>query len=331
MTWAAAAIGGAAVAGGVTSAVLGNQHKSSAPFVSGLGDESAYAKQDFQDIFGRAPTQAELAQATAAYVGADQHLPNKAQGRAFVAQMFQQQENTPDKINAKQQAQYQADAPKFKDQVNNLFQGNYGRDATTDELSHFGALMASGNQDAYQLQQFLQQQPEYQTKQNAKMRTDLSATMSANDKRQFSEQILPSIQEAYAKQGRSFDSSAFANSATQSAEAQNTNRESFLNNLTASQYGGVQDRAYADYASAVANSNTLTNAGINAKYTGVQNNINRSNEITDYNSQAQVYNQYLAKYGKRDTSAMDATNLALSAANTASTAYRAYKTPGGNY
>lgn len=268
---------------------------------SGMADETLYATQDFQSIFGRAPTAVELAQALPAYVDPNNpHIPNKAGGKAFIADMFQQQENTPDKIYSRQQAQYLADAPKFKDQINNLFKSNYGRDASTDELSHFGAIMASGNQDAYQLQQFLQQQPEYQTKQNEKFQSDLSGKLAGYDETYFKNNILPSIQEAYAKQGRSFDSSAFANSATQSAEQQSADRGKYIAGLSASQYGDVEDRAYSDYANAVANANTLTNAGINAKYAGVQNTINRSNEISDYNMQNQLYNQYLAKYGKRN-------------------------------
>lgn len=259
-----------------------------------------YAAKDFASMFGRNPTQSELAMFSPGYLSGDPNIAATAQGKGVIAQYFQSQSQTPDKLYADQQKKYLEQAPQHFDSINQLFQGQLGRAASQDELNHFGSALASGTTDSYQLTQFLQQQPEYQTKKNEQMRTGLSGTMAANDKRQFSEQILPSIQEAYAKQGRSFDSSAFQNAATQSAQQQNTQREGFLNNLTASQYGGVQDRAYQDYANQVANQQNLTNSGIQAQYGGIQNTNNRLNNISDYNTQAQAYNQYLSKYGKRN-------------------------------
>lgn len=245
--------------------------------------------QNFKSTMGRDPTAAEFGM----------YGPMGAQAGQAISQQRYNADNAPDKIAAQNQAQYLKNAPQHYDTINNLFKSNYGRDATQDEKDHFGALLASGTTDAYGLQNFLQQQPEYQNQQNAKMRSDLSGTMAANDKRQFQEQILPGIQENFAKQGRSFDSSAFANSAAQAAQAQNTNREAFLRNLTAQQYGQSSDRAYQDYANQVANQQALTNSGINAQYGGIQNTINRGNQIADFRMQQDAYNQYLSKYGKR--------------------------------
>lgn len=259
-----------------------------------------YAGQEFYKLFGRNPSQSELDSLSSAYLSGDPNIAAVGQGNSTIAQFYQNQKNTPDKLYANQQQDYLKNAPKHFDSINQLFQSQLGRAATQDELNHFGSLLASGTTDTYQLQNFLQQQPEYQNKQNEQMRQGLSSTMASNDKRQFSEQILPSIQEAYAKQGRSFDSSAFQNAATQSAQQQNTQREGFLNNLTAQQYGGVQERAYQDYANQVAQQQNLTNQGIQAQYAGIQNTNNRVNQISDYNTQAQMYNQYLAKYGKRN-------------------------------
>lgn len=278
-------------------------HSAQNPYAGKGGLQSDLAQQAwaaYQNIYGRAPTNDELAQATQAFSSGDPNKSNLQQGLAYVAQAHQATENTPDKLYAQQQAQYQKAAPQHYDAINQLFQGQLGRAASQDELDHFGSLLASGTTDPYQLQQFLQQQPEYQNKQNEQMRQGLSGQMAANDQRQFSEQILPGIQQAYAKQGRSFDSSGFQNAATQSAQAQNTQRESFLNNLTAQQYGGVQDRAYQDYANQVANQQSLTNSGIQAQYSGIQGVQNRANQIGDYSTQAQAYNDYLARYGKRN-------------------------------
>lgn len=280
-----------------------------------------YAAKDFAQIFGRNPTQSELAMLSAAYQG-DKNIANTAQGKSAIAQYFQSQSNTPDQINKQNQEKYLKEAPQHYDTVNKLFQDTVGRAASQDELNHFGSALASGSIDSYQLGEFMKQQPEYTQTQDAKMRADLSGTMATNDRRQFSEQILPSIQEAYAKQGRSFDSSGFQNAATQSAQAQNTNREAFLSNLTASQYGGRQQNAYADYANMVQNQQALTNSGINARYTGLQNTQNRVNEIQDYNTQQNAYNQYLARAGKRDW--MDYANFGLNVANTGAKVATAY-------
>lgn len=260
-----------------------------------------YAGQDFAKMFGRNPTQSELMMLAPSYMSGDPNLTNSAQGQGAIAQYFQSLANSPTNINKQNQDKYLSEAPKYYDSINQLFESTLGRKANQDELDHFGKEIASGSADTYQLQQFLQQQPEYQTKQNEAFRNSLSDTMSANDKRYFQEQILPAIQQSYAKQGRSFDSSAFQNAATQSAQQQNTARENFLTNLTAQQYSGVQERAYNDYAAQVANQQALTNSGINAQYTGIQNTQNRLNQITDYNTQQNAYNQYLAKYGKRSS------------------------------
>lgn len=264
------------------------------------GNAAQIAVDGFLKIFGRPPSADELAQALPAYLGTDKNIQDKSAGDAFVAQLHTATENTPDKLYAKQQAEYAANAPKFADQVQGLFQGQLGRAASQDELNHFGSLLASGTTDSYQLQQFLQQQPEYQTKQNQQFTAGLSDKLAGFDKQYFQDQILPALQESYAKQGRSFDSSAFQNATTQSAQQQNVARQQYLAQLSAQQYGGVQDRAYQDYASQVANQQNLTNSGIQAQYAGIQNAQSRSNQFTDFNIQNQMYNQYLAKYGKRN-------------------------------
>lgn len=256
----------------------------------------------YQTIFGRAPTQDELAQASQAFSSGDPHRSNLQQGMAYVSQAHQATDNTPDKLYAKQQAQYLADAPKHADEINQLFQSTYGRAASQDELNHFGSALASGTQDKYQLQQFLQQQPEYQNKQNASMRANLSTELASGDQKYFQSNILPSIQQAYAKQGRSFDSSGFQSAATQSAQGQNNARAQYIAQLGAQQYGTTQENAYNDYANQVSQQQHLTNAGTSALYSQSQGVLNRANELGDFNTQSQLYNQYLAKYGKRGMS-----------------------------
>lgn len=260
---------------------------------------SYYAGQAFQKTFGRNPTQSELALLTPSYISGDPNIANTNAGNAAVASYYQQLSNTPDNIAKQQQQKYLKEAPQHYDAVKSLFQSQLGREATKDELDHFGSALASGTTDSYQLQQFLQQQPEYQTKQNTQFQNDLSGKLAGYDADYFSKNILPSIQESYAKQGRSLDSSALTAAAANASENQSSSRGQYIAGLSAQQYGGVEDRAYQDYANQVAQQQNLTNSGINARYTGVQNTINRSQEVQDYNTQQQLYNQYLAKYGKR--------------------------------
>lgn len=256
----------------------------------------------FEHVYGRAPSQDELNQVLPAFQDpANPHITNTAGGNSLISQMHTATDNTPDKLYKRQQEEYLKNAPQHFDSVQGLFQDHLGRAATQDELNHFGSLLASGTTDQYQLGEFLKQQPEYTQRQDQQFQEGLSGKLQGYDKQYFSEQILPAIQQAYAKQGRSFDSSAFRGATAQAAQQQNTTRQNYLAQLSASQYGGRQQNAYNDYRDMVGNQSALTNAGINAQYQGIQNAQTRGQNIQDYNTQAQLYNQYLAKYGKRGT------------------------------
>ena len=256
------------------------------------------AIQDFSQIFGRNPTAGELAMLSPGYAG-DPNTGNTPQGKALVAKYYESQVNTPENLAAKQQAQYTADAPKYYDQVNTTFNSLLGRNATDDEKSHFGALMATGTVDPYSLQSFIQAQPEYQTNQNKTFQNSLATQLQGYDKEYLNNSVLPSLQEAYAKQGRSFDSSSFQGALANAANQQNTTRENFLAGLTAQQYGNTSANAYNAYAGQIANQQALSNAGVNSQYSGIQNTFGRSQDITDYMTQANAYNQYLARNGQR--------------------------------
>lgn len=255
-----------------------------------VSDKSAVAIKQFNAVYGRNPTPGELTNALS-LSGGDIN--------GYIAGQKYQEDNSPAKLAAKQQAQYLADAPNHYDTVSQTFQGQLGREATQQEKDHFGALLAAGNTDPYQLQQFIQQQPEYQQTQNKNMRDQLSGQLQGYDQQYYNDKILPSIQQAYAKQGRSFDSSGFQAAATNSAQQQNTSRESFLANLSAQQYGGQQSNAYNAYAQQIAQQQQLSNSNLNAQYGNVQNTISRQQNFQDYQTQQNAYNQYLSKYGQR--------------------------------
>ncbi len=284
---------------GVGNNIFGKKKKGG-PFYSGLRDERIYATQDFIEIFGRNPSEAELATIIPAYVGADQHFPNKAQGKAYVAQLYQAQENTPEKQYARQQEEYRKKAPEHYGMIDQMFQGTVGRGATQEEKDHFGALLASGQLDSYQMGQFLNQLPEVVRKQDEQFRTQLSGELQGQDARYFNEQVLPGISSSFANKGRSIDSSGYAAALAQTANQQNRQRESFLSNLSAAQYGGQTGRAREDYM------NTL------GRYQGMQDysrqrsdqlsdqSTNRLYDIQNFNMQKQMYDSYLSRYGKRN-------------------------------
>lgn len=317
------------------------------------GGSDAAAQQwaflDFQQQFGRNPTQSELNMLSPQYGIGDTNKLDLSRGKAAVSTYYQTKSgaNSPDDVYKQQQEKYLKDAPQHFDTVNSLFKSTLGRDATQDELNHFGSELASGTTDQYQLGQFLQQQPEYTTKQDeekqAKIKADnqsfltgrqeqdkafqqqLSGQLSDYDKQYFNEQILPSIQQSFAKQGRSFDSSGFQNSATQSAQQQNLQRDQYLAGITASQYndyqqlaaaqnadvqqlstlqyGSRQNQAYQDYANQVAQQQSLINSGTANRFSGVQGILSSNANLSDYRTQQDAYNQYLAKYGKRNPGA----------------------------
>lgn len=207
------------------------------------------------------------------------------------------------------------DAAKHYGSVDQQIQSLLGRAATDQEKEHFGTLIANGSLDSYQFGQFLEQQPEFTEKKDAAFRTGLSGQLAESDKKQFETNILPGIQSLYAQQGRSFDSSGFKNSATQSAQQQNQQRDQFIASLSASQYGGRQNQAYQDYANAVANQNNLANYQTTMQDQRLAAGTQRIYEQQDYNTQRDAYNQYLAKYGKRDMGAQGAIGGAAAGAS----------------
>lgn len=268
---------------------------------AGGGDTAAQwaAWKDFSSMFGRNPTQQELAQLAGGYSSGDPNKLNFTQGKSVVAQYYNSVSNTPQAQQNQQNATYLKDAPKYYDQINQQFQSTVGREATQEEKDHFGSLMASGSVDAYTVGQFLQQLPEAVTKQDATFRNSLRSDMTTQDARYFGEQILPGIQSNFAKQGRSVDSSGFANAAAQAGQQQNTAREGFLTNLTANQYSGNKANAYNDYLNSVGRlqagqdySRARTNQ-LADQVTG------RVSDIENFAMQKQAYDQYLQRYGKR--------------------------------
>jgi len=116
--------------------------------------------------------------------------------------------------------------------------------------------------------------------------------LQSGDAQYYNEQIMPGIAQNFAKQGRSFDSSGYAQALAQAAQGQNRQRETFLSDLTAKQYEGNKANAYNAY---------MNNAGYaQNRYDAGQSYLTgRANELGDFAMQRDAYDQYLKRYGKR--------------------------------
>lgn len=249
------------------------------------GNAAQWLVKYFKQSIGRMPTQDEISQFLPTYVGADKNITDVAQGNAAVARYHQQMNPN---------AQLEKEAPGQYDAVNALFKQNLGREATDDEKNHFGTLLASKQYDAYTISQFLQTLPENVKKQDKAFQDELSGTLQKQDAQYYNEQIMPGIEHSFAKAGRSFDSSGYAQALAQAAQGQNRQREGFLSNLTAAQYGNSQANARADY---LGNYSYLRDRSNQLQ----DQNTSRLYELENFNIQKRSYDDYLKRYGKRSS------------------------------
>lgn len=127
-----------------------------------------------QDVLGRDLTPTEFAKLAPTF-GSGSQKEIEA-GRGYLAQLADQEANSPQALDKK----YQASAGQYGGQVNDLFQQMLGRAATADEQAHFGKMLASGQTDPYELQQFMTQLPEYRDAQDAAAQQKQAAADAAS-------------------------------------------------------------------------------------------------------------------------------------------------------
>lgn len=288
---------------------------------------AAYAIQDFNQIFGRNPTQSELAQFVPAYLGNGQDLSVTA-GKAQVAAYFNQFSNSPANLYSRQQQAWSSAAPQYTDQVNQLTQSTYGRQATPDEVQHYGTLLASGQADAYTLGQFMQSLPEYQNAQDTAFRNSLDQELQKSDQA-FFDRTKGSIAQQYALMGRA-TSPALDVALTDLASQLSSQRQSYLAQLSASQYGGNKQAALDQYKT---NQNDVTGRidnNTNANYESYLTRMKNLNDLSDYNRQAADWTQAMGQYGNKGPGALDYLNAGLNTLNTGAKLYTAANTGGAS-
>jgi hypothetical protein len=254
----------------------------------------------YNKLFGRDPTAAEVAQAMPFY-GTDPHITDNNNGNAYIANLYQQQQNTPDKLMQKQQEDALTKAPQYYDQINQLFKSSLNRDATDAEKQHFGSLMATGQADQYGVSQLLQGTSEYQQGQNKNFQDQLRGQLSSADSEYFNKYLSPQIQSQFANAGRRLDQPALANAFAQAGQQQNLQREQWLGQVSANQYNNSSQNAYGDYQNYVNQLYGRQNQQIGTQLGYAQQNQQRQYDVADYQYQQDAYNRYLQQYGKRNT------------------------------
>lgn len=252
----------------------------------------------YRKVYGRDATQAEI---NTVFPIIDQDKVGYQTALSFVQQQKNNEDNAPDKVYARQQAEYREKAKEHYGSIDNLFNQYLGRTATQEEKDHFGALLASGQVDAYTVGNYLQNLPENVRKQDEEFRKSLSTELQGQDERYFNESILPSIQSQFAQQGRDVRSSGFASSLAQAATQQNRQREQFLSNLSAQQYKGNRSAAREDYLNNLSRQYGLEDYSRQRASQLQDQSTNRLYEIQNFNMQKQAYEDYLRRYGKRNS------------------------------
>lgn len=268
--------------------------------------------KSYQSIYGRNPTPQEVAQATPAFQAG-------GSGEQFIANLKAQQDNTPEAIANKQNKEaldkYNSGADTYNGQVNGVFQSGVGRDATAAEKSHFGALLASGQIDQYGLGQLVGGTQEAQQRQTSQYQDTLSKNLQGTQGDYYKNQILPNLQSAYAKQGRSFDSSAFQNAAVGAGQQQNYQLQNYLAQFGAGQYGQSAQNQQGQYGQYLNDVNARQGANVSNALGTQQWITNQGNSYNNYSIQQQAYNDYLSRYGKRGNATSGALGGAASGAS----------------
>lgn len=288
----------------------------------GTEAQSYYAARDFYQMFGRNPTQSELAMLSGAYASGDANKANTSGGKQAVAQYYQSLTNTPANLYARQQKQWGQAAPQHYDAVNQMFQSTYGRAPTQDELSHYGTLLASGQADQYQLGQFLQSLPEYQNSQDAKFRSGLDNELQGSDEAFFN-RVSPQISQRYAMMGRA-TSPALAVAMTDLAAQLSEKRQGYLAQLSASQYGGNKSAAMDQYNQSRNQIEGNIYGNAQAQYNNILGVQKRTQDISDYALQNQNYMNALGA-SQHAPGALDYLNTAFHGAEAGAKVYSAGK------
>lgn len=246
--------------------------------------------QSFKSTYGRDITLPELQ----SYVGMDQTAALQTMAQNYLAE-----QNSPEALAKKQEATRAAEAPKYQAQVADLFKSVLNRDPSKEELSHFSNMMADKTADAYTLGEALKTLPEYLQTQDKAARESLRGELSTADQQFYQQKILPSIQAAFAAQGRQVDSSGFAAALANAAQDVNNQREQYLAQVGREDYVNQRQQAINTYLDNL--QRTYSGQDYARARTDQLNDMSRArqNEINDFYMQQRAYDQYVQNQGRR--------------------------------
>ena len=134
---------------------------------------------------------------------------------------------------------------KYTGSAQRIIKDLLGRDASADEISHFGRGLASGQYDEKYLGDLVQQTSEFQDRRAGQARTQLAAEsqgIDANYLQRAAQQALAQ----YASQGRG-NSSAVTAQFAQAATDLGNSRQNFMLGLGAQDYGQNRQREYEQF------------------------------------------------------------------------------------
>jgi hypothetical protein len=266
-----------------------------------------YAWQDFAKTFGRNPTQAELDQYSAYYASpGDPNRANIPTGNQAIASYYQQQ-NAPSAIDLQnqqvQQAQgaYTSQKGTINPQLGQMWQSMLGRAPTQDEMTHFGSLLASGQTDPYELQNYLKQTPEYANSQDAQFRQQLGGQMNDINGQFFSRYIQPSVMSQFASSGRDVSgaSTGLQYALANAAKDLQLNSQQYLTGLGAQQYQGRQGVATQGYEAQLGQQYGVQNASLGNAISNQNNQLGQNWASTQYGRQSNDLMNYLRNLPKQ--------------------------------
>jgi hypothetical protein len=195
--------------------------------------------------------------------------------------------------------------------INDIYQQLLGHGASQDELDHFGKLLASGEVDPYELQEFVKSGTEYQTNADKTFRSGLNDELGAYDDKVFGRE-KENVISRYAQAGR-LNSPSLDYALTDLMGKISEQRSNYLAQVSAQQYGGNKAAARSDYETTL-NGVLNNNAADKARQQQLDDYYRmRADNVSDYNTQASSY--YDALRANRVKSANPAGNAFAGAAS----------------
>jgi len=213
-------------------------------------------------------------------------------GQAYLAQVKDYESKSPEALKNKS-GQYSGD-------VNSAFQELFGRNATPEEIQHYGAGLASGGLDTYQLKDYIKQTDEYRTAQDKQFREGLNTELGSYDQEAFNkgkEDILSRYTKAGIQHSPALDL-ALTNLMGDIAKE----RGRYLAGLSAQQYGGNKELARSDYEATLNKYMSDRNYERDLRQNQMNDYLNRGREVGDYYRQRDDYMSMLDRIPRNSKS-----------------------------